>query len=99
MFFRNRFLIVMLAASVAILAIGTHAMAYIGPGAGLEYVGYGLGLIVMMAAAFLSMIMWPVYAALHWFRGRRSSIVADQSSAAGAAPCDGQSTATAMTAS
>jgi hypothetical protein len=78
---RNRFAIAMLATIAAALVISNNAMAYIGPGSGLEFIGYGLGLVIMLGAAFLSAIMWPVYVVWHKVRGKKPQASADQPAA------------------
>ena len=79
---RNRFAIAMLATIAAALVISNNAQAYIGPGSGLEFIGYGLGLVIMLGAAFLSAIMWPVYIVWHKIRGKKPQASADQPAAA-----------------
>jgi hypothetical protein len=81
MFPRNRFPTVMLWTIIATLVLSNCAMAYIGPGSGMEYFAYALGLIVMMSAAFLSLLMWPFYVVLRWIRGRKAPATADQTTA------------------
>jgi hypothetical protein len=59
--------------------------AYIGPGSGLEFVGYAMWLVGMMGAAFLSILMWPLYKFLNWLRGAKSVMPAEQSAPSQAA--------------
>jgi hypothetical protein len=47
------------------------ALAYIGPGAGLELVGYAFSLIAMAGVALSAVLLWPVYTLLRWFRGTK----------------------------
>jgi hypothetical protein len=49
----------------------TVGLAYIGPGAGLELLGYSLTLILWMATAMTAVLMYPVYSLLRWIRGGR----------------------------
>jgi hypothetical protein len=41
---------------------------YVGPGAGLELVGYVLGLLIWMGAALGAILLWPLTALLRRFR-------------------------------
>ena len=54
-------------------AVHTKAVAgvfaYIGPGTGLELLGYSLSLILWMTAAMTAVVLYPVYSLLHWIRG------------------------------
>ncbi|QVL34435.1 hypothetical protein KIH39_11160 [Telmatocola sphagniphila] len=61
-----------------LLIASSNAMAYIGPGSGMEFIGYAMGLLVMLGAAFFSMLMWPVYTVLRWIRGPKLPTVAEQ---------------------
>jgi hypothetical protein len=62
-----------LLAILAVLLLTDHAMAYIGPGAGLEFIGYFSSLLGLMIAAFSTMLLWPVYAFLRWLRCSRDN--------------------------
>ncbi len=42
--------------------------AYVGPGAGLELVGYSVTLLAWALAAFSAVLLYPVYALLRRFR-------------------------------
>jgi hypothetical protein len=44
-------------------------LAYIGPGAGLEQVGYALTLLLFGITASSAVLLWPFYALLRWLRG------------------------------
>jgi hypothetical protein len=46
-------------------------MAYVGPGAGLDFVGYALTLGVYGVTAFSAVLLWPVYVLLQWIRGTK----------------------------
>ncbi|HTU17471.1 MAG TPA: hypothetical protein VMG10_05355 [Gemmataceae bacterium] len=59
---------VVLALSVLLLGMG-QAMAYVGPGADLSFVGYAMTLFLWVAAAFSTVLLWPVYALLRRIRG------------------------------
>jgi hypothetical protein len=54
-------------------------LAYIGPGGGMEFFAYGIGLIVMLGAALLSVLMLPFYTVMRWLRRNKSPAAADQS--------------------
>jgi hypothetical protein len=69
MFLSGRFLFLMLCSIMATLAVSNRAMAYVGPGSGMEFIGSALALIAMVGAAFLSILMWPIYAVRRWIRG------------------------------
>jgi hypothetical protein len=58
-----------LLAMVVLTVLCSPALAYIGPGAGLEFIGYFSSLIALLVAAFSSMLLWPFYALLRWLRG------------------------------
>jgi hypothetical protein len=45
--------------------------AYVGPGAGLEFVGYFMSLLVWAGVAFSAVLLWPFYALLRRLRGDR----------------------------
>jgi hypothetical protein len=53
---------------VLLLWAGT-APAYVGPGAGLELVGYFFGLVAWVGTVFCAVLLWPVYALLRRLRG------------------------------
>jgi hypothetical protein len=55
-------------AVVILLLCATSAPAYVGPGAGLELVGYSLSLLAWIAAAFSAVLLYPVYALLRRLR-------------------------------
>ena len=69
---RHRFpLVVLLVVAVTLVAAG-NAQAYIGPGAGMEFITYAMGLIAMVGVAFISILMWPIYTLLRWIRGSKT---------------------------
>jgi hypothetical protein len=43
-------------------------LAYVGPGAGLEWVGYALTLLLYTLTALSAVLLWPVYALLRRLR-------------------------------
>ena len=86
MFRRDRFPVVILWTIIATLVLTNNAMAYIGPGAGMEFIGYAMGLLAMIGVAFLSVIMWPVYTVLRWIRGTKAPAVAEPPTSTASAP-------------
>jgi len=79
---RNRFPIIVLWTIVATLVLAGNALAYIGPGAGMEFIGYAMSLLVMIGLAFFSILMWPFYAFMRWLRGNKAPTTTDQPIAA-----------------
>ena len=71
MFRPNRLSIVMAWTIVATLLLCNNALAYVGPGSGMEFIGYAMSLFAMIAIAFFSFLMWPFYALMRWLRGAR----------------------------
>jgi membrane protein implicated in regulation of membrane protease activity len=61
-----------LAAFVALLALPGSAHAYIGPGAGLEFVGYFMALLATAGMAFAAMLLYPIYAIIRFFRSKET---------------------------
>jgi hypothetical protein len=57
-----------LMALVVLLLVTERAPAYVGPGAGLEFIGYFSSLLAVGVAAFSTMLLWPVYALINWLR-------------------------------
>jgi hypothetical protein len=55
-----------------VLLVPNPVLAYGGPGAGLELVGYFMALLTWMGAAFGAILMWPVYNLLRRFRGAKA---------------------------
>jgi hypothetical protein len=62
---------VLLALFVLLLAAGS-ASAYIGPGAGLDFIPYALTLLAFGLTAFSAILLWPVHALLRWIRGKKN---------------------------
>jgi hypothetical protein len=56
-----------------VMLAADHAFAYIGPGPGLEFIGYFSSLAALMLAAFSAVLLWPFYALLRWLRGSKDS--------------------------
>jgi hypothetical protein len=57
-----------LALSAWLLLAGS-AGAYVGPGAGLDFLPYVWGLAAWVLTAFSAVLLWPVYAFLRRLRG------------------------------
>lgn len=75
---RKHFLIIVPWAIASLLLLTNTAMAYVGPGAGMEFITYAMSLLAMIGVAFLSVIMWPIYTFIRWVRGVRTSPQADR---------------------
>ncbi len=56
-----------------VMLAADHALAYIGPGSGLEFIGYFSSLAALMFAAFSAILLWPFYALLRWLRGSKDN--------------------------
>lgn len=57
-------------ALLSVLFLVNSASAYVGPGAGLELIGYTMGLVYLGFTAFSAVLLWPLYALLRRIRGR-----------------------------
>jgi hypothetical protein len=55
----------------ALLLWTGSASAYIGPGAGLDFIPYALTLLAFGLTAFSAILLWPVHALIRWIRGRK----------------------------
>jgi hypothetical protein len=72
-----------LLALVVLLLLTERAPAYVGPGAGLEFVGYFSSLLAMGLAAFSTVLLWPVYALIRWLRrGKNDQVLESPASSA-----------------
>lgn len=81
---RSRSAVVIVLTSLFVLLLGANpALAYIGPGTGLEFVGYFLALLATVGVALFSVLLYPVYAVIRFFRGPKQ---APPSTAVAAAP-------------
>ncbi len=68
---RNTFAIAKGVLALVVLLLGANsALAYVGPGADLAFVGYATALLAWALAAFSAILLWPVYALLRRIRGR-----------------------------
>ena len=68
-------------ALLVLCLLASPAAAYVGPGPGLELVGYSVGLLGFLVAALSATVLYPFYAFLRWLRGGRGG-----KAAPGAAP-------------
>jgi hypothetical protein len=74
MLFRTRFSIIVLWTIIATLVLANNAMAYVGPGAGMEFITYAIGLLAMVGMAFFSILTWPFFAFVRWLRGNKPAV-------------------------
>jgi len=58
---------IFLALAVLLLLAG-NATAYVGPGSGLDLIGYFMSLTAMATVIFSSIVLWPIYAVLRRIR-------------------------------
>ena len=72
---KKSFSVAILWVVAALLLFTNNAMAYVGPGAGMEFVGYAMSLLTWMGVAFFSVLLWPVYSFLQWWRGKKVTTV------------------------
>jgi hypothetical protein len=56
----------------ALLLWTGSASAYIGPGAGLDFIPYALTLLAFGLTAFSAILLWPIHVLLRWIRGRKN---------------------------
>src|SRR5262245_9544591 len=54
-----------------LLLVPNHALAYVGPGPGVELIPYFYSLLVWVGLALTSILLWPVQALLFRLRGGR----------------------------
>jgi hypothetical protein len=76
---RIRFPIIALCAAVATVVVTGNAIAYIGPGAGMEFFGYAIGLLSLVGVALLGVLMWPFQTFMRWLRHSKPPIAIEQS--------------------
>jgi hypothetical protein len=61
------------AVAISVLLLGTdRALAYVGPGADVTFIGYAMTLLAWAVAMFSAVLLWPVYALLRKIRGRKN---------------------------
>lgn len=71
---RDLFTVCKVLLALAVLLLGAdRALAYVGPGADVTFIGYAMTLLAWMVAAFSAVLLWPVYALLRKIRGRKNS--------------------------
>lgn len=85
---RSRFPIIMVWTIAAAIVLTGNAIAYIGPGSGMEFFTYAMGLVAMVGVAILSILMWPFYTFMRWLRGPKTPPTTEQQPVA-AEPSDG----------
>jgi hypothetical protein len=54
-----------------LLLVPNHALAYVGPGPGLEFVPYFVSLLVWVGLALGAVLLWPFSTLLRYLHGRR----------------------------
>ena len=70
---RNRSIVCSVWLALFVLLLGAdRAMAYVGPGVDVTFIGYAMTLLAWMLAAFSAVLLWPVYSLLRWLRGRKN---------------------------
>ena len=58
---------------LCVLLLGAdRAMAYVGPGTDVTFIGYAMALLAWALAAFSAVLLWPVYALLRRIRRRKN---------------------------
>jgi len=63
-----------LLALAVLLLLASSATAYVGPGSGLDLIGYFMSLTAMVTVMFSSIILWPIYAVLRRFRPGKNQV-------------------------
>ena len=59
--------------ALCVLLLGAdRALAYVGPGADVTFIGYAMALLAWVLAAFSAVLLWPVYALLRRIRRRKN---------------------------
>ncbi len=69
---RQSYLVVAIFAALAMLLFTNNAMAYVGPGAGMEFVGYAMSLMTWIGLALFSVMLYPIYSLRQWLRGKKN---------------------------
>ena len=59
-------------ALAVLLLEADRALAYVGPGEDVSFIGYAMTLLWLVLAAFSAVLLWPVYAMLGWIRRRKN---------------------------
>jgi hypothetical protein len=73
---------ILLTTLLVLLLAADPALAYIGPGAGLELVGYFIALLATVGVAFFSILLYPIYAVIRFFRGPKAPATPETPAAA-----------------
>jgi membrane protein implicated in regulation of membrane protease activity len=59
--------------ALSVLLLGAdRALAYVGPGTDVTFIGYAMTLLAWALAAFSAVLLWPVYALLRRIRRRKN---------------------------
>ena len=66
-------IVIIVMTMILLLGAAEPVFAYVGPGAGLEYAGYFMALATTVGVAFLSMLMYPIYSVIRFFRGTKAA--------------------------
>jgi hypothetical protein len=70
---RKRFAAWKILLTLAMLLLWENrAMAYVGPGAGLELIPYFLGLLLMVGSALVAFLLYPIHALIRYVRGKKA---------------------------
>jgi hypothetical protein len=76
---RNRFAAWKIMLALAFLLLWENrAMAYVGPGAGLELIPYFLGLLLMVGSALLAFLLYPIHALIRYLRSKKAAPAATE---------------------
>ena len=59
-------------ALAVLLLEADRALAYVGPGEDVSFIGYAMTLLWLVLAAFSAALLWPVYALVRRIRGCRN---------------------------
>ena len=59
-------------ALAVLLLEADRALAYVGPGEDVSFIGYAMTLLWLVLAAFSALLLWPVYAVLRAIRRRKN---------------------------
>jgi hypothetical protein len=65
------FLAIMVTTLLVLLLAANPALAYLGPGTGLEFVPYFMAVLATVGVAFLSILLYPIYTVIRFFRGAK----------------------------
>jgi hypothetical protein len=68
-----------------------HLLAYIGPGAGLGFIGSLLAVLAVIAVGFLGLVLYPLKVVLAWIRSRLARQRANETLTRNRSPIGGAS--------